>query len=62
MNIEKWKMKNKKRKMKKRNKPTLPCSPILSGPIWLDTDYALPKSDTRLKALLVLHAQNENSF
>ena len=55
-------MKNEKRKLKKKNKPTLPCSPILSWLIWLDTDYALTKNDMCLKALLVLLAQDENIF
>ena len=61
-NYEKRKMKNEERKTKKEKQTNLTLlSNIEFGWFWLDTDRALPqKSDTCLKALLVLHAQNEN--
>ena len=54
-------MKNKKRKKKKEKQTNFTLlSNIEFGRFSLIQNYALPKSDTCLKALLVLHAQNEN--
>ena len=57
-------MKKQKRKAKNENRKQANLT-LLSNwvwPIWLDTDYALPKSDMCLKAWLVVNAQNENVF
>ena len=59
---EKRKTNKEKRKMKNERQTNFTLLSNIDWPIWLDTDYALPKSDTCLKALLVLYAQNEYIF